>query len=180
MGRVFADGSGDLGSIPGRVIPKTLKTGLDTSLLNTQQYKVCIAGKVGQSRERSSALPYNSLWYVYISIYVCVYVRFYCLHSLFGHWRTWACIREIIFFSVVFISSTRNLRLFLQGYILVPARNKPWLKLCIVSEHSQHFYSLTVVWLETVKLLVAINFYYCWGGFCCFNVTWTFEGYSVP
>ena len=27
---------------------------LDTSLLNTQQYKVCIKGKVEQSRERSS------------------------------------------------------------------------------------------------------------------------------
>ena len=29
--------SGDLGSIPGRVIPKILKMVLDTSLLNTQQ-----------------------------------------------------------------------------------------------------------------------------------------------
>ena len=29
---------------------------LDTSLLNTQQYKVRIKRKVGQSRERSSAL----------------------------------------------------------------------------------------------------------------------------
>ena len=60
-GRVFANGPGDLGSIPGRVIPKTLKMVLDTSLLNTQQYKVCIKGKVEQSRERSSALPYTSV-----------------------------------------------------------------------------------------------------------------------
>ena len=30
---------------------------LDTSLLNTQQYKVCIKGEVEQSKERSSALP---------------------------------------------------------------------------------------------------------------------------
>ena len=30
---------------------------LDTYLLNTQQYKVRIKGKVEQSRERSSALP---------------------------------------------------------------------------------------------------------------------------
>ena len=58
VGRVFANGLGDLGSIPGRVIPKTLKIVLDTSLLNTQQYKVRITGKVEQSRERSSALPY--------------------------------------------------------------------------------------------------------------------------
>ena len=34
--RVFANGPGDLGSIPGRVIPKTLKMELDTTLLNTQ------------------------------------------------------------------------------------------------------------------------------------------------
>ena len=38
-GRVFTNGLGDLGSIPGRVIRKTLKMVLDTSLLNTQQYK---------------------------------------------------------------------------------------------------------------------------------------------
>ena len=57
VGRVFANGPGDLGSIPGRDIPKTLIMVLDTSLLNTQQYKVRIKGKVEQSRERSSALP---------------------------------------------------------------------------------------------------------------------------
>ena len=61
VGRVFANGLGDMGLIPGRIIPKTLKMLLDTSLLNTQQYKVCIKGKVEQSRERSSALPYTSV-----------------------------------------------------------------------------------------------------------------------
>ena len=61
VSRVFANGPGNLGSIPGRVIPKTLKMVLDTSLLNTQQYKVRIKGKVELSRERSSALPYTSL-----------------------------------------------------------------------------------------------------------------------
>ena len=55
--RVFTNGPGDLGSIPGRVIPKTQKMVLDASLLNTQHYKVRIKGKVEQSRERSSALP---------------------------------------------------------------------------------------------------------------------------
>ena len=34
--RVFTHGPGDLGSIPGCVIPKTLKMVLDTFLLNTQ------------------------------------------------------------------------------------------------------------------------------------------------
>ena len=51
--------SGDLGSITGQVIPKTQKMILDATLLNTQHYKVRIKGKVGQSRERSSILPYT-------------------------------------------------------------------------------------------------------------------------
>ena len=61
VGRVFANCLGNLGSIPCRVITKTLKMVLDTSLVSTQQYKVCIKGKVEQSRERSSALPYTSV-----------------------------------------------------------------------------------------------------------------------
>ena len=59
MVRVFASGPRDLGSIPGRVIPKTQKMVLDATLLNTQHYKVRIKGKEEQSRERSSALPYT-------------------------------------------------------------------------------------------------------------------------
>ena len=53
MVRVFANGPGDLGSIPGRVIPKTQKMILDASLLNTQYYKV------EQSWERSSTFLYT-------------------------------------------------------------------------------------------------------------------------
>ena len=59
VGRVFAYDPGDWGSIPGRVIPKTFKMVFDTYLLNTQHYKVYIKGKVEDSRERSSALPYT-------------------------------------------------------------------------------------------------------------------------
>ena len=40
MFTVFASGPGDLGSIPDRVIPKTLKMVFDVSLLKTQHYKV--------------------------------------------------------------------------------------------------------------------------------------------
>ena len=54
---MFANGPGDFGSVPGRVIPKTLKMVLDTTLLNTQQYMVRIKGKVQQSR--SSDFPYT-------------------------------------------------------------------------------------------------------------------------
>ena len=60
VGIVFANGPGDQRSIPARVIPKTFKMVLDTSLLNTQ-YKARIEGKVEQSRERSSALIYTSV-----------------------------------------------------------------------------------------------------------------------
>ncbi len=52
VGRVFANGLGDLGSMPGRVIPKILKMVLDTSLLSTQQYKVWVKC----SKEASSTI----------------------------------------------------------------------------------------------------------------------------
>ena len=55
--REFTNGPGDLGSIPGRVIPKTQKMVLDASLLNTQHYKVRIKGKVEQSREGVAPSP---------------------------------------------------------------------------------------------------------------------------
>ena len=61
LGPLYPNDQGGLGSILGRVIPKTLKMVLDTYLLNIQQYKAHIKGKVEQSRERSSALPYNSV-----------------------------------------------------------------------------------------------------------------------
>ena len=54
VGRVYANGPGYLGSVPSHIISKTLKMVLDTSLLNTQQYKVRVKGKVEQSREKSS------------------------------------------------------------------------------------------------------------------------------
>ena len=57
MVRVYANGPGDLCSIPGRVIPKTQKMVPDAIFLNNQHYKVRIKGKVEQSREMSSALP---------------------------------------------------------------------------------------------------------------------------
>ena len=90
---MFANGPGDLGSIPGRVIPKTLKMELDTTLLNTQHYKVRFKGKVEQSREWSSAPPLHlgvvaiekgafgspstmvaNFTYLYIYIYIYMYI----------------------------------------------------------------------------------------------------------
>ena len=60
MSRVFANGPGDWGSIPGWVIPKTQKVVLDAALLNTQHNRIRIKGKMEQSRERSGTLPYTS------------------------------------------------------------------------------------------------------------------------
>ncbi len=64
MGRVFANGPGDLVSIPGRVLPKTFKMVLDTSLLNSQQYKVRIKSKVEPSGRYRLQLP-TLLIYIY-------------------------------------------------------------------------------------------------------------------
>ena len=61
MSRMFGKGPGDQISITGRVIPKTKKMVLDAALLNTQHYKVRIKGKLEQSREWNSALPYTSV-----------------------------------------------------------------------------------------------------------------------
>ena len=55
VGRVFINSPEDWGE--DQVVPKTPKMVLDASLLNAQHYKV--KGKVGQYRERSSALPYT-------------------------------------------------------------------------------------------------------------------------
>ena len=57
MVKVFTIGPGDLGSIPGRVIPKTQKMVLDAAL----HYKVRIKDKVEQSRDRSCPLLYTSV-----------------------------------------------------------------------------------------------------------------------
>ena len=56
---LYTNSLGERGSVPGRVLPKTQKILLDASLLNTQHYKVGIKDKVGQSRERISALSYT-------------------------------------------------------------------------------------------------------------------------
>ena len=93
----FANGPGDLVSIPGRVIPKTQKMVLDASLLNSQHYKVWIKGKVEQSREGvvPSPTPWCSSYrkgslrvtldygrplyflLIYICVCACIYIYIY-------------------------------------------------------------------------------------------------------
>ena len=42
---------------------------LDAASLSTQHYKVRIKGKVDQSREWSSALPYTLIWFGLVSLF---------------------------------------------------------------------------------------------------------------
>ena len=57
VGGVFANGPGDLGSIPVRIIPQTFKIVLGNSLFNIQQYKVRIKGKLEQSGKGVAPSP---------------------------------------------------------------------------------------------------------------------------
>ena len=61
ISRMFANGLEEQGLIPSRVIPHTQKMVLCVILLNIQNYKVRIKGKVESSKEWSSALPYNTV-----------------------------------------------------------------------------------------------------------------------
>ena len=61
MSSVFANGPRDQSRNPGRIIPKTQKMVIDSTLLITQQYYVGIKGKMEQSREQSIALPVITL-----------------------------------------------------------------------------------------------------------------------
>ena len=61
MSYIFTNGPRNWVSIPRRVIQKTQRMALDAALLNTQNFKAKIKGKVEQSREWSSALPYTSV-----------------------------------------------------------------------------------------------------------------------
>ena len=61
MSKVFANGTGDRGSILRWVIPKTQKMVLVATLFNTQHYKVQIKSKVEESREMSNAHLYTGV-----------------------------------------------------------------------------------------------------------------------
>ena len=61
--QVFGNGSGDRGSIPGRVIPKTQKKVLDSALFSTQHYKVRIKFKVEQWSSAPPSTPLVALDY---------------------------------------------------------------------------------------------------------------------
>ena len=116
-GKVFANELCDRGSIPGRVIPKTLKMVFDTSLLNSQQYKVriklkwCNPGKGEATKLRCSsywkgsllvALDYGRHFY-----FTYLLLLFYYIFTFIPIFSTSANICSSICFSFVFLSSCR-------------------------------------------------------------------------
>ena len=77
---VFANGPEDQGSIPGRVIPKTLKMVLDTSMLNTQHYKVRIKGKVAIEKGAFWSPSTTVTNFIFYLLYLCIYIyTFMCV-----------------------------------------------------------------------------------------------------
>ena len=93
----FASGPEDLSSIPGRIIPKTIKIVLDTSLLNNQQYKVRMKGKVEYLQYFKVEFDVWAIWdlvfenllYIYLrmlSTYIiiqCVFFQFFLRWRIF-------------------------------------------------------------------------------------------------
>ena len=122
---VFANGPGDLGSIPGRVVPKTQKMVLEASLLNTQHYKVRIKGKVEQSWEGVAPSPtpwcssyrkgsprvtldygrqlYFTYWYKVFFVYCCCFCFFYICRYIFF----WRIVSLFCDFRLIFSSSMK-------------------------------------------------------------------------
>ena len=103
---------GDLGSIPGHVIQKTLKMVLDTSLLNTQQYKV-LSRASGEIQWKKSHHPlhlgvvaiekgaFSSPSTTVVNLYIlasseCIYIYIYIssldvLEIVFYYCQGWYC-----------------------------------------------------------------------------------------
>ena len=71
MVRVIANGSGDQGSIPDRVMKQTQKMVLDASILNTQYYKIRIKGNLnnpGKGLLTSLTPRCSSYWKVSLQV----------------------------------------------------------------------------------------------------------------
>ena len=75
VGREFANGPRDRGSISRQVKPKTLKMVLDAALLNIQHYKVRTKGKV----ERCGTLTYTTEYHISLCNFVFSHYSIYLL-----------------------------------------------------------------------------------------------------
>ena len=80
MARVFTNGPGDRGSVPGRVIPKTKKMVLDAFLFITQHYKVLIEDKWRNPGKEvvaieKGAFGSSSTMVGQLYLYLCIYIK---------------------------------------------------------------------------------------------------------
>ena len=81
---MLANGPGNQGSIPGRILPNTQKMVLDTYLLDNQHYKVRIKGKVEQGKGVArSPTPRCSSYWKGVFYGRQLYFTFYSLKELF-------------------------------------------------------------------------------------------------
>ena len=77
IGKVLANGLGDQDSILSWVIPKSKKMVLDTSLLNTQHYKVHIKGKVAVEKRAFGSLLTTVANFTYFAFYFIANVFYF-------------------------------------------------------------------------------------------------------
>ena len=148
--RVFTNILGDLDLILGCVIPKTLKMVLDTSLLNTQWYKIGIKGRVEQSSEMSSTFPTprcKSYWkgtllvaldygrqpitYEELSLYLILldnYYYYYYYSKTIHYYWPWGviCNACLIFFSSLLLHIILILHLFMIANNIRCVIDKLW------------------------------------------------------
>ena len=94
-------GPGDLVSIPGRFISKTLKMVLDTSLLNTQHYKVSRVRWIKKELRPPLDLGVvanekGAFWSSLIKVAVCIYVYICLCKNVY----IWACAYICIYMGV--------------------------------------------------------------------------------
>ena len=69
---MFANDPGDRGSIPGQVISETQKMALDATLLNIQDYQVCIKVKWSNPGKRvaiEKGANFTFLLYIHLNLF---------------------------------------------------------------------------------------------------------------
>ena len=127
---MFANGPGDLGSIPGRVIPKTQKMVLDASLLNTQHYKVRIKGKVEPSRE--GVAPSPTSW--------CSSYRKGSLRVTLDYGRQLYFTLLLYIYANISIFGCKNIRVFIHGYIYMDIYTNIYVYIYIYTHNINRLY----------------------------------------
>ena len=143
---MFANGLEDLCSIPDHVIPKTLKMVLDTSLLNTQEYKVRIKDKWSNSGKGVAPSPTHGC-------------SSYCKRELSGRHRPrsptfmlfW---HDILYCGYNFFAVMANRW---EEDIVKGSRNKCYLKLPILSSPADQ--KSVLFWISNSTALILTHYH---------------------